>query len=91
VILQATHRAAQHHRLRCHQGIPCRHHLPRSRQQAGSQDPYQSERAWLEHLSPDLVRVFEGNFQGTYVRPGNSWDLRSCRQKPDEALREYIR
>jgi hypothetical protein len=55
-------------------------------------------RAWLEHLSPaqihdwdDLVRVFEGNFQGTYVRPGNSWDLRSCRQKPDEALREYIR
>jgi hypothetical protein len=43
-------------------------------------------RAWLEHLPPtqisnwdDLVRAFVGNFQGTYMRPGNSWDLRSCR------------
>jgi hypothetical protein len=26
-----------------------------------------------------------------YVRPGNSWDLRSCRQQPEESLREYIR
>jgi hypothetical protein len=24
------------------------------------------------------------------VRPGNSWDLRSCRQQPRESLREYI-
>jgi hypothetical protein len=54
--------------------------------------------AWLEHLSPaqisnwdDLVRAFAGNFQGTYVHPGNSWDLRSCRQQPVESLREYIR
>jgi hypothetical protein len=44
-------------------------------------------RAWLEHLPPgqisnwdDLVQAFAGNFQGTYVRPENSWDLRSCRQ-----------
>jgi hypothetical protein len=44
-------------------------------------------RAWLEHLPPtqisdwdDPVKAFAGNFQGTYVRPGNSWDLRSCRQ-----------
>ena len=35
--------------------------------------------------------VFVGNFQGTYVRPGNSWDLKSCRQKPDESLRDFIR
>jgi hypothetical protein len=55
-------------------------------------------RAWLEHLPPaqifgwdDLVKAFTGNFQGTYVRPGNSWDLRSCRQQPGESLREYIR
>jgi hypothetical protein len=55
-------------------------------------------RAWLEHLPPtqisnwdDLVKAFAGNFQGTYVRPGNSWDLRSCRQQPGEFLREYIR
>jgi hypothetical protein len=54
-------------------------------------------RAWLEHLPPtqifdwdDLVKTFAGNFQGTYVRPGNSWDLRSCRQQPRESLREYI-
>ena len=57
-----------------------------------------SARAWLEHLPPsqihdwrDLVRIFVGNFQGTYVRPGNSWDLKSCRQKPDESLRDFIR
>jgi hypothetical protein len=55
-------------------------------------------RAWLEHLPPaqiskwdDLVKAFAGNFQGTYVRPENSWDLRSCRQHPGEPLRDYIR
>jgi hypothetical protein len=54
-------------------------------------------RAWLEHLPPaqifgwdDLVKAFAGNFQGTYVCPRNSWDLRSCRQQPGESLREYI-
>jgi hypothetical protein len=39
----------------------------------------------------DLVQAFAGNFQGTYVRPGNSWDLQSCRQQPGEYLRDYIR
>jgi hypothetical protein len=34
--------------------------------------------------------VFEGNFKGTYVRPSNSWDLRSYKQKPGESLRDYI-
>jgi hypothetical protein len=55
-------------------------------------------RAWLEHLPlaqifgwDDLVKAFAGNFQGMYVRRGNSWDLRSCRQQPGESLREYIR
>ena len=55
-------------------------------------------RAWLEHLPlgqisnwDDLVQAFAGNFQGTYVRPGNSWDLRSCCQQPGESLRDYIR
>jgi hypothetical protein len=38
-----------------------------------------------------LVKVFEGNFKGTYVCPGNSCDLRSCKQKPGESLRDYIR
>ena len=32
-----------------------------------------------------------GNFQGTYERPGNPWDLKSCRQKVGESLRDYIR
>ena len=32
------------------------------------------------------VGTFVGNFQGTYVCPGNSWDLRGCRQQPDEPL-----
>jgi hypothetical protein len=55
-------------------------------------------RAWLEHMPPaqisnwdNLVKAFADNFQGTYVRPGNSWDLRSCRQQPGESLRDYIR
>jgi hypothetical protein len=55
-------------------------------------------RAWLEHLPPaqifgwdNLVKAFAGNFQGKYVRPGNSWDLRSYGQQPGESLREYIR
>jgi hypothetical protein len=44
-----------------------------------------SARTWLKHLLPsqihnwdDLVRTFVGNFQGTYVYPGNSWDLHAC-------------
>jgi hypothetical protein len=57
-----------------------------------------SARTWLEHLPAsqihnwdDLVRMFMGNFQGTYMRPGNSWDFRSCTQKPGESLRDFIR
>jgi hypothetical protein len=57
-----------------------------------------SARTWLEHLPAsqihnwdDLVRTFVGNFQGTYVLPGNSWDLRSCTQKPGESLQDFIR
>jgi hypothetical protein len=57
-----------------------------------------SARTWLEHLPAsqihnwdDLVRTFVGNFQGTYVRPGNSWDLCCCTQKPSESLRDFIR
>jgi hypothetical protein len=38
-----------------------------------------------------LVRTFVGNFQGTYMRPGNSWDLRACIQKPGESLRDFLR
>jgi hypothetical protein len=57
-----------------------------------------SARTWLEHLPAsqihnwdDLVHTFVGNFQGTYVRPGNSWDLRACTQKPGESLWDFIR
>jgi len=38
-----------------------------------------------------LVRVFEGNFKRTYIRPDNSWDLSKCKQKSGETLREYAR
>jgi hypothetical protein len=57
-----------------------------------------SARTWLEHLPPnqihnwdDLVRTFVGNFQGTYVHPGNSWDLWVCTHKPGESLWDFIR
>jgi hypothetical protein len=45
--------------------------------------------AWLEHLPPGQISNWDD--LGTYVRPGNSWDLRSCRQQPRESLRDYIR
>ena len=55
-------------------------------------------RSWLEFLPPDsirdwadLKRNFIENFQGTYVRPGNSWDLKSYQQEPNESLLDYIR
>ena len=31
-----------------------------------------------------------GNFQGTYKRPRNRWDLKNCHQKAGETLRGYI-
>ena len=41
-----------------------------------------STRTWLEHLPVnqihdwgDLVKIFVGNFHGTYTCPGNAWDL----------------
>jgi hypothetical protein len=52
-----------------------------------------SARMWLEHPPASqihnwdyLVRTFVGNFQGTYVHRGNSWDLCACTQKPGESL-----
>jgi hypothetical protein len=46
-----------------------------------------SARTWLEHLLrdkihdwTDLRRVFVGNFQGTYMRPGKQWELHNCKQ-----------
>ena len=54
-------------------------------------------RAWLEFLPHDsihdwvdLKRIFVGNFHGMYVCPGNSWDLKSCQQEPNESLWDYI-
>jgi hypothetical protein len=54
-------------------------------------------RAWLDHLPrnsidcwEDLKEFFTGNFQDTYVWPGNPWDLKDCRQKQGESLRDYI-
>ena len=54
-------------------------------------------RAWLEFLPADSIgswadlrKVFVGNLQGTYVRPGNTWDLKNCKQEPGKSLRDYI-
>jgi hypothetical protein len=42
--------------------------------------------AWLDHLPrnainswDDLREIITGNFQGTYVHPGNPWDLKGYR------------
>jgi hypothetical protein len=57
-----------------------------------------SARTWLEHLPRDKIqdwtnlrRVFVGNFQGTYMRPGKQWELCNCKQQHGESLCEYIR
>ena len=53
---------------------------------------------WLQNLQPHsidswlaLSKQFVNNFQGTYQCPGSRYDLASCKQKPDEGLREYNR
>ena len=38
----------------------------------------------------DLKEIFMGNFQGTYKRPGNPWDLKNYRQKARETFHGYI-
>jgi hypothetical protein len=52
-----------------------------------------SARTWLENLPPNQIHNWDDlvDFQGTCVRPGNSWDLRVCTQKPGESLRDFIR
>jgi hypothetical protein len=46
-----------------------------------------SARTWVKPLTrdkindwTDLRRVFVGNFQGTYLRPGKQWELHNCKQ-----------
>ena len=53
--------------------------------------------AWLEHLPSnviqswvDLKEIFVGNFQGTYKRPRNPWELKNYHQKAGETLYGYI-
>jgi hypothetical protein len=43
-VFEAAHRAAQHHRLGCHRGVPRRHHLSRPSEQTGPQYSHQGER-----------------------------------------------
>jgi hypothetical protein len=56
-----------------------------------------TSRSWLYHLPndsidgwEDLKEVFTGNLKGIYVRPGNLWDLKGCRQKHADSLCYYI-
>jgi hypothetical protein len=43
-VFEAAHRAAQRHRLGCHRGFPCRHHLPVPGEQTGAQNSHSRER-----------------------------------------------
>jgi hypothetical protein len=56
-----------------------------------------SARAWLDHLPRNAINswddqreVFTGNFQGRYMRPSDTWDLKCCWQRLGEPLRDYI-
>jgi hypothetical protein len=57
-----------------------------------------TSRASLDHLPQnsidyleDIKETFTSNFQGTYKRLGNPWNLTGCRQKQRESLQDYIR
>lgn len=57
----------------------------------------ESARAWLTSLPEGCIRdwrdledIFVKNFQGTYKRPGNAWDLQLCAQQDGKSLRDYI-
>jgi hypothetical protein len=43
-VFKVAHRAAQHHRLGRHRGVPRRHHMPGPGEQTGAQDSHQDER-----------------------------------------------
>jgi hypothetical protein len=54
-------------------------------------------RAWLDHLPrnminswEDLMEIFTGNFEGTYMRPDHPYDQKGCRQKRGDSLQDYI-
>jgi hypothetical protein len=47
--------------------------------------PSRSIKSWSQ-----LHRQFIGNFQATYERPENKWDLAQIVQKDGESVREYI-
>ena len=56
-----------------------------------------SARTWLNSLPPesinswlDFEEVFNCNFTGTYLRPGNAQLLALCKQKTDESYRAYL-
>jgi hypothetical protein len=56
-----------------------------------------TSKAWLDYLPrnlidywEDLKEIFTTNFKGTYVWPGNPWDLMGHRQTQGESLRDYI-
>jgi hypothetical protein len=47
---------------------------------------FERAQAWLKHLLLNSIHswvdfkcIFIGNFQGTYVHPRNSWDLKACK------------
>jgi hypothetical protein len=62
-IFETAHRAAQHHRLRCHRRVPRWHYLPRPGEQAGSQDSHQGERADGHRHQ---VRLWSGGGRGHF-------------------------
>ena len=56
-----------------------------------------SARTWLNNLPKESVNsrldfeeVFNRNFTGTYLRPGNAQLLAMCKQNDDESDRAYL-
>jgi hypothetical protein len=77
-VFVAAHRAAQHHRLGRHRGVPCRHHLPRHSEQTGSQGSHQGERVDGHRHQ---VRLWSGGGRG-HLLEGQAASGMPARRRP---------
>jgi hypothetical protein len=87
-VSEAAHRAAQHHRLGCHRGIPRQHHLPRLGEQTGPQDSHQGERV-DEHRHQ--VRLWSGGGRGHLPEGQAASGTPAGRRPPSTARRRRPR
>jgi hypothetical protein len=84
-VFKAAHRAAQHHQLRCHRGVPRRHHLPRPGEQTRAQDSHQGERVDGHRHQ---VRLWSGGGRGHLPKGRGQRGTKKKAKKKAQAKRD---